>query len=85
MNEKYYKTTSFYLASFLFASGCELVNIDKTTNPRRSSFVFANRPELQDHIQQYNYSPEGASEVQVDARKFVVAIKTLKEKLYQDT
>ena len=85
MNEKYFKTSSFYLASFLFALGYELVNIDKTTNQRRSSFVFVNKPELQDFIQQYNYSPQDASEVKVDARKFVVAIKTLKEKLYQDS
>jgi len=82
-NDRYFRLTSFYLAAFLFAKGMELVNIDKT-NSRRSQFVFLDTPEREMFMQNFNYAVEDFSEVMVDARKLVMAIKTLKEKLYQE-
>jgi len=80
---KYFRTESFYLSAFLFAKGLELVNIDSTTNPKRSQFVFLSSPERELWTQSFNFSKEDSPEVMVDARKFVMAIKSLKDKLYQ--
>jgi len=80
----YFRTTSFYAACFLFAKDQILVNIDKVTDPRRSQFVFLDTPERESLLQNFNFAKENSPEVMVDARKFVTAIKQLKEKLYQE-
>jgi hypothetical protein len=83
MEKQYYKTTNFYLASFLFAKGMELVNIDRITDDKRSTFVFVDKPEIEELSHNFNFSQDDVDDVLVDARKFVYAIKTLKDKLYQ--
>lgn len=82
--DKYYRLSNFYLACFLFASGIELVNIDRT-DPRHSLFVFLDSPDRESLIESFNFSKEDVASVMVDARKFIAAIKTLKDKLYQET
>jgi hypothetical protein len=83
-NEKYFKTNSFYPAAFLFAKGAELVNIDRTEGSNKAYFVFLDSPEREALLESFNFAPENSSEVMVDARKYMVAIKMLKEKLYQN-
>ena len=82
--DRYYRTTNFYVAVFLFAKGLELVNIDKITDPKRAQFVFKDTPDREDLVENFNFAKEDAPEVIVDARKFVAAIKNLKDKLFQD-
>lgn len=82
--DKYFRTTSFYVATFLFAKGLELVDIDRTADPKRARFVFINSPERELWLESFNFGKENTPEVMIDARKFVMAIKTLKDKLYQD-
>ena len=84
-SNRYIRLTSFYTACFLFAKGLELVNVEKDPdNPKRCQFVFRDTPERETLIQNYNFAKEDAPEVLLDVRKFVVAIKTLKDKLYQE-
>lgn len=82
-DDRYFRLTSFYTAAFLFAKGMELVNIDRT-EPKRSQFVFKDSPEREILLQQFNFAPEDSPDSLVDARKFVMAIKMLKDKLYQE-
>lgn len=82
--DKYFKTTSFYLASFLFAKGLELVNIDRTADLKRKEFVFLDSPDRELWLESFNFGKENNPEVMIDARKFVMAIKMLKDKLYQN-
>jgi hypothetical protein len=82
-NDKYYRTSSFYLASFLFAKGIELTNLDKT-NPRKCIFVFVNSPETESLVEFFNFAKDESSEILVDARKFIMATKLLKDKLHQE-
>ncbi len=82
-DSRYFRLTSFYLAAFLFAQGLELVNIDRS-DARRSQFVFLDTPEREQLLQDFNYSSEDSPESKIDARKFVMAIKMLKDKLYQN-
>lgn len=82
-DERYYQISNFYPAAFLFAKGLELVNIDKITDPKRVQFVFADTHEREMLVRSFNFGKDGSPEVLVDARKFVSAIKFLKEKLYQ--
>ena len=84
MDKKYFRTTSFYPAAFLFALGIELVNIDKASS-RRAEFVFADSPTREHLLHSYSFAREDDPEVLVDARKLVSAIKLLKEKLYQES
>ena len=81
--DKYFRTTNFYLASFLFAKGLELVNIDKA-DPKRCVFVFFDTSEREMLVEVFNFAPENHTEVMTDARKLIYASKRLKDKLYQD-
>jgi len=76
-NSRYYRTKNLNLASFLLAKTQQLVNIDKS-NPKRADFVFVNSPELMDLVESFHYGKECL----VDARKFALAIKELKQKIY---
>lgn len=79
---KYFRTNNFYLASFLFAKGLELVNIDRS-DPKKCEFVFADTPERELLVGVFNFGKEGNPETMVDFRKAVLAVKTLKNALYQ--
>lgn len=81
-NNKYLRTDNFYLASFLFACGSELVNIDRTINKKRAYFVFIYSPEAGQLMEIFNFAKEDDPAVCVDARKLITAVRQLKEKLY---
>lgn len=81
---KYYSTSSFHLASFIYARGLELVNIDKTESSSRAQFVFADSPERELLVQAFNFAKVDDPSVMVDVRQFAMATRFLKEKLYQD-
>ena len=83
-NNRYFRTNSFYTAAYLFVKGLVLVNIDKVTDPKRAKFVFIDTPERELHIKNFSFAGDDSPEVMVDARRFVIAIKTLKDKLYQE-
>lgn len=78
-----YSTSSFYPACFLLAKGMCLIEIDRT-NPHRCEFVFEDRPEREKLLQGFSFAPDNDPGVMVDTRRLIAAIKTLKEKLYQD-
>lgn len=82
--DKYFRTNSFNVAVFLFTRGIALVNIVKTADPRRKSFVFLDFPEREWLLERFNFAKEDDPEVLVDARKMAKAMKALKEKLYQE-
>jgi len=82
-NQNLYSTSSFYPASFLLCKGLRLIDIDRT-NPHRCEFIFEDSPEREEWLQSFNFAEEDAPKVLVDARKLINAIKTLKERLYQD-
>jgi hypothetical protein len=79
---RYFRTTSFYPAAFLYAKGIELASIQRITS-RRSEFVFVDSPKLQDLLHSYNFALENDPTALVDARQFEAAIKALKDRLYQ--
>lgn len=80
--DKYFRTTNLYAAAFLFAKDHILANIDRVTS-KQSIFVFEDTPEREYLLQQYNFAPENAPSCLIDSRKFIIALKTLKERLYQ--
>lgn len=82
-DDRYFRIASFYAAAFLFSKGLELVNIDRI-DQKRSQFVFLDTPERETLLNNFSFAKEDSHEVLVDARKFVMAIKMLKDKLYQD-
>ncbi|OGE29960.1 hypothetical protein A3C59_02470 [Candidatus Daviesbacteria bacterium RIFCSPHIGHO2_02_FULL_36_13] len=84
-DERYAKVSSLYTACFLFTKGFELVNVDKLSDKRKAIFMFVNSLELELALRNFNFSKEDSSEVLVDPRKFITAIKQLKNALYQDT
>lgn len=83
-NERYYRTTNFNLASFLFTKGLELVNIDRLENQKRATFVFIENQKIEELVHEFDYAKENDEIVMVDARKLIYATKQLKEKLYQN-
>jgi hypothetical protein len=83
-NDRYFRLQSFYQAAFLFAKGMELANVDRVSNSQRATFVFVDSPEREELIQSFSYGKEDDPATLVDARNLITAIRTLKEKLYQD-
>lgn len=84
MDDKYFKTSSFYTAAFLFSKGMELVNVDKVSNPKRASFVFLDTADRESLLQSFNFGKEDDKGTLVDGRKLIASIRTLKERLYQE-
>jgi hypothetical protein len=83
-DDKYFRTSSFYTAAFLFARHMELVNVDRVTDPKRALFVFVDTPEREGFLQSFNFGREEDEGILVDARKLISAIRCLKEKLYEE-
>ncbi len=83
-DDRYFRSTNFYLCAFLFSKELELVNVDKLTDPKRAIFVFRDTPDREYLVHQYSFAKEDSPNVLVDVRKVVLAIKTLKENLYQN-
>ena len=81
-SDRYFRISNLYAAAFLFTKGLVLVNIDKLSL-KKSQFVFEDTPEREYLLQQYNFSPKDSKDCLVDARQFIFALKTLKERLYQ--
>ena len=84
-DDRYFRTTSFNIAAFLFTKGFELANIDKLENPHKAHFVFPNSPELTMAVHVFNFAKEDSPELKVSARLLFTAIKQIKTALYQDT
>lgn len=74
---RYFRTSNFYLASYLFAEDHSLANIEKT-NPKRAEFVFIDSPALRELVESFNYG-KGCL---IDVRKYNYATKALKQRLY---
>ena len=83
-SDRYFRTNQFNIAAFLFAKGFELAGIDKTTNPRRAEFIFANSLELELAVHEFNFAKDSSPEILVNARTLFSSIKQLKNILYQD-
>jgi len=82
--KRYFRTTNYNLASFLFAKNIELANIDRLDNQKRATFVFVENPQIEELVHAFDYAKENEEIVMVDARKIIHASKMLKEKLYQN-
>lgn len=82
-NTTYFRSSHFYLTAFLIAKGMTLTEVDKTDS-RRAQFVFVDAPEREALVNSFNFSEKENPNASVDAREFIAAIKTLKDKLYQD-
>lgn len=80
---KHFETTSFYLAAFLLASKVELINVNCTARDRRCRFIFHDSSRREKISEAFLYAKEESPDVSIDARKFINAIKSLKEKLYE--
>jgi len=79
--DKYYRTTHFDLAIFLFTKGMELAGI-VPIDDRRCEFAFIDTPEREKLVGAFQFGKENDLSVMVDARKIIFASKNLKNKLY---
>jgi len=79
------KISSFYLAAFLLAKGYSLHNLEKeAVSSDKFLFVFNSTPNIKNDIDEFNFASEENETVLVDARKMILAIKKLKDVLYQN-
>ena len=80
--ENIFSSTNFYTSCYLFCCGARLIDIDKT-NPSKAKFIFEDSGDIESFIKEFSFAEQGSPKVMVDARDFVIAIKALKDKLYQ--
>ena len=81
--DKNQSTTNFYLAVFLSVKGLDLIGIDRS-DAKRARFIFAESPQWKQFIEAFSFAKDNDPKILIDARKFIVVIKSLKDKLYQD-
>lgn len=84
-DRKHFRTSSFYGAVFLLAKGMELVTVDRVTDPRRAGFVFVDTDERESLLRSFSSGKQDEPEALVDARRLTAAIRSLKEKLYEES
>lgn len=80
---EHFATSNFYLAVYLHVKGLQLTDIDRST-PRRSQFVFVDSPQRAHLVKRFTFAEKNSPDVMVDAREYEIAMKILKNKLYQD-
>jgi len=77
---KYYKTSSFYLSAFLSAKGFILNGIEKDSFKAR--FVFVNSNKLQRLIGIFSFGKNDHPDLMVNFKEVEQAIKKLKSLIY---
>ncbi|MES2224284.1 MAG: DUF5659 domain-containing protein [Patescibacteria group bacterium] len=77
-DERYFRSSDFYLCCFLFAKNINLVGIDKD-DPKRSIFAFENSVELQELVEEFFQN-----KASVNPRLFASAIKEIKQQIYSN-
>lgn len=75
---KYFRSSDFYLCCYLFAKGAVIAGLDKT-NPKRAVFSFETSSELEQLVEDY-----WQNKAVVNPAVFVYAIKELKQQLHSD-
>jgi len=74
-----YSTSSFYLSCFLLCNEIELINIDKSSNPRRAIFNFQDTLKREKLVNTFNFGKKAL----VDVRRFTEAQRQLKNAIYE--
>lgn len=80
-NNRYFRTKNFYLACFLFSRGMELAGINEIKGLKQKEFVFRDTPLREKWVNDYNFAQIDSPGLILDVRKFIYAIKMLKERL----
>ena len=80
--DKYFKTSSFQLAVFLFVKELELVGLE-WIEERRATFAFVNTPDMEQLVNSFNFGKPDDPIVMADVRKVLMSSKLIKDKLYQ--
>ena len=73
-NERYYRTCDVYLASYLYAHGFWLVNVEPN-EVGLPQFVFRNSAERDIFVHEFRHGPEAL----VDVRAFITALVALQK------
>lgn len=84
-DDRYFQTTTFNTAAYLYAKGYQLAGIDKTPDSKRSEFVFVNSVDLKTDVETFLLAKENEPDLLINARTLFSAIKQLKNILYQRT
>ena len=74
-NERYYRTCDVYLASYLYAHGFWLVNVEPN-EVGLPQFVFRNSAERDIFVHEFRHGPEAL----VDVRTFITALVALQKR-----
>jgi len=79
---KNFHLTNFYTACFLICKGIHLLDIRKISLSK-AEFIFKDGGDVETLIRSFDFAEKNSPKVKVDVREFVMAIKSLKDKLYQ--
>ena len=74
-NERYYRTCDLHLASYLYAHGFWLVNVEPN-EVGLPQFVFRNSAEREIFVHEFRHGPEAL----VDVRAFITALVALQKR-----
>jgi len=79
---EFFKTTSLNLTTFLVVKDYNLIKI--LNDSKRKTFVFKNSPELRKLVQLFHFGDDNDSDLMVDGRKILQALRDIKTKLYSN-
>lgn len=77
-DNRYYRTSSFPLACFLFAKGQQIAGVNPTEEMSKKSFAFVNNSlHLEELIDKYKFGQEDDPDLMVSARVYEHTRKVL--------
>lgn len=79
--DRYYRSASFPLASFLFTKGEQVAGINPTDNPSKKEFSFISRLRLEELVYLYKFGDRDDPELLVPVHLYEQARRELLDRL----
>lgn len=79
--DRYYRSTSFPLAAFLFSKGGQVAGINFTDNPAKKEFAFIATPHLEELAHIYQFGDKKDPELFVHAHVYEQSRRELLDRL----
>ena len=80
-DERYFRSTSLPLATFLFAKGEKIAGVSPTDNPSKKEFVFASNNRLDELVDAYKFGERHAEDLLVPVHVYENARNELLDRL----
>ena len=79
--DRYFRSASFPLVTFLFTKGEQIAGVNPTDNPRKKEFAFVITPRLEELVDLYKFGDRKDPDLLVNVRLYEQARNDLLDRL----